>query len=166
MDSDGNSYWYINLPHFCLTRITQSFWIDHTPRILLIVVRASSTTTIHTVIRSQAGSWAVKALPEKTEAASHPFPRGSIVIDVKGRPCKADRKGLTVALSPPADTSEIKRSIWISAGAKGVRCAADITGERMGRIEWGNKIGKVEQVEVVQKNCRWLFYNSHTQSLR
>lgn len=120
-------------------------------------MRASSNTTVHTILRSQTGAWTVKPTPEKAEAASHPFSGGSIVISTKGYPVRADRDGLAAVLAAPSGPSESRRSIWISAGAKGVRCVADITGERLGRIEWGNKVGKVEQVEVVRKNGRLLF---------
>ncbi|KAK7695037.1 hypothetical protein QCA50_002225 [Cerrena zonata] len=140
-------------PVVSLTWTVTGTSVDHTPRILLIAVRASSATTIHTVLRSQTGAWSIKTPPEKTEAAPHPLPGGSIVINTKGYPCRADRNGLTVSLTPPTDPSEFKRSIWITAGSKGARCVADVTGEKLGRTEWGSKIGKVEQVEVIRKNA-------------
>ncbi|CAL1694488.1 unnamed protein product [Somion occarium] len=125
---------------------------DPTPRILLLIIRSSGTTNIHTITRSSTGSWSVKENPEKTDAASHPLPGGSFVIDAKGNGMKASRHALATALAPPSDPSQVKRGIWINAGARGVRCTADITGEKLGRAEWGSKIGKVEQVEVVHKN--------------
>lgn len=150
--STGTFFLYLFISH----RYSSNPHIDRTPRILLIAVRASSATTIHTVLRSQNGAWTVKTHPEKTEAASHPFPGGSIVINTTGYSCNADRNGLSVALTPPTNPSEVKRSIWVTAGSKGVRCVADITGEKLGRTEWGSKVGKVEQVEVVRKNGRLL----------
>jgi len=37
-------------------------------------------------------------------------------------------------------------------GAKGVRCIADITGERVGKADWNSKVGGVESVQIVEKS--------------
>lgn len=131
--------------------------LDLTPRILLIATRASGDTTIFTIERSQSGVWEVRENPETTEGFSNPIPGGSVVIDIKGNKYKADRNGLAAALA--GGEVERKRSIWINAGAKGVKCVGDITGDRLGKVEWGSKVGKVEQIAIVQKNGKFIFAN-------
>lgn len=43
-------------------------------------------------------------------------------------------------------------SFWVTAGAKGVKCVVDITGERIGRADWPSKAGRIENVVIVRKN--------------
>lgn len=120
---------------------------------LLVATRTSGSTTVLTISRSQSGAWDVQDSLETTDGSSNPIQGGSVVIDTKGNPYKADRSGLAVSLA--SGDVERKRSIWISAGAKGVKCVGDITGERLGKTEWGSKVGKVEQVAVVRKNSKF-----------
>ncbi|KAH8099770.1 lethal giant larvae like, C-terminal-domain-containing protein [Cristinia sonorae] len=127
---------------------------DPTYRVLLIATLESGSSTIYTLIRSQSGSWTVKNSPESAEATSHPIPGGSIVIDGKnGNRCRANRGGLATALASSLEDTEVRKTVWISAGAKGVKCTVNITGERIERVDWGSKVGKVERVEVVHKNA-------------
>lgn len=42
--------------------------------------------------------------------------------------------------------------IWVIAGAKGVRCFADVDGHRLGKADWGTKVGPVRNVEVVERD--------------
>lgn len=77
----------------------------------------------------------------------------SFVIDAKsGNRWRANRAGLASALSASDDDLEKGKIFWVSAGVKGVRCVVDITGERLARVEWPSKFGKVERVAIVQKN--------------
>lgn len=41
--------------------------------------------------------------------------------------------------------------LLVIAGSKGARCNVDITGDRLGKVEWNNKMGKVSSVQIVQK---------------
>jgi len=71
------------------------------------------------------------------------------VLDSKtGLQRKANRNRLAASLEPGAEA----HSIWITAGTKGVRCVSDITGERIGKAEWGNKVGSVQSVKVIERN--------------
>ncbi|KAI0783299.1 lethal giant larvae like, C-terminal-domain-containing protein [Abortiporus biennis] len=138
--------------------VTQLTWTvsgtasDLNPRIILIATYESGSATFYSVTRSSTGTWEVKEPHEFTEATSHPLSE-SIVIDAKtGVRCKANRDGLSIALNPPAP-EERRRTIWISAGAKGVKCTADLSGEKLGKIDWPatSKVGQVIRVEVIKK---------------
>ena len=130
-------------------------------RVLLIGVRASGFTGIFTLTRVEDGSWLVNPIPENTDTVAQPFPDGSFVLDAKsGRKCRANRGGLGAALSASSEDLEKGKTFWICAGVKGARCVVDITGERIARVEWPSKLGKVDRVSVIQKNgafvlCRW-----------
>jgi hypothetical protein len=63
---------------------------------------------------------------------------------------KADRSRLAASLQG-SDRNNLP-CLWIIAGAKGVRCNADITGKRVSKADWSNKVGGVESVQIVEKN--------------
>ncbi len=129
------------------------FSIDPELRVLLIAVGASGSASIYSLLRSSDGSWTVNHTPEVTEAVVQPIPNASFVLDCKsGKKCRADRAGLARALTSSPDDIEKGKTFWVSAGAKGVRCAVDITGERIAKVDWMSKAGKVERVSIVQKN--------------
>lgn len=116
-------------------------------------MRESGYTAIYTLSRSSAGDWTVNDIPETTEAMSHAIPGASFVINVKsGTKIKADRSGLAEVLGSSAEDATKKKSFWISAGAKGVKCVIDITGDRIGKADWPSKFGNVEKVAVVKKS--------------
>lgn len=72
-----------------------------------------------------------------------------------GARCKADKAHLTVAVeskgSPKAPEEGIKCLVLI-VGAKGARCLADLSDERIARVEWGHKAGNVVHAQVVERN--------------
>ena len=37
------------------------------------------------------------------------------------------------------------------AGEKGAKCVSGINGERIGKVEWGSKVGAVQAVQIVEK---------------
>lgn len=126
---------------------------DPTPRILLLAIHMSDATDIYTISRSSDGAWSVSDQRERTEAVNSPLPGGSFVIEAKnGRRCKAERNALMTALSPNPTEAVKGRYLWVSAGARGVKCVVDITGDRIGRADWPSKAGKVQQVCVIEKN--------------
>jgi len=89
--------------------------------------------------------------PVETDTLAHPVPHGSFVLDAKtGAPIKADRSRLAASLQ----TSDRNNApcLWITAGAKGVRCIAGITGERIGKADWSSKVGAVESVQIIEKS--------------
>lgn len=140
--------------------------LDPTPRVLLLVVRQSGSTDIYAMSRSPDGSWSISDQTEHAEGSSNPLPDASFVIDSKnGRRCKADGNGLITAMNPTSDPTK-GRYLWITAGTKGARCVVDITGDRLGRVEWPSKAGKVEKVSFVQKNGEMVFVLASTGALK
>ncbi|TCD68310.1 hypothetical protein EIP91_011169 [Steccherinum ochraceum] len=129
---------------------------DPSYRVLLIAAHDSGSSTVWTILRGQNSSWTVKDATESADAMSRPLPGGSIVVDSRtGNPCRANRGGLAtvMASSPDEFTSgEGRQTLWISAGARGVKCTVNVTGERVQRVDWNSKAGKVERVEVIHKN--------------
>lgn len=124
---------------------------------LLIATHDSGSSVVYSLLRAQNSSWMVKESTEAADAMSHPLPGGSVVIDSRtGNRWKANRNGLaTVMASLPEDSSHsegARKTIWVTAGAKGVKCVVNVTGERVERVDWSSKAGKVERVEVIHKN--------------
>jgi len=73
------------------------------------------------------------------------------VLDANtGVPIKADRSRLAASLQP-SDRNH-PHCLWVSVGSKGIRCIADITGDRVGKADWNNKVGGIENVQIVEKN--------------
>ena len=125
---------------------------DIFPRVRLLATRESGATTIYSLSRSDSGSWSVSEHRETTDGVSHTIPNASFVLDLKlGAARKADRSGLAEVIHSSAEEAVKGTSFWVTAGAKGVKCVLDITGERIGRAEWPSKIGKVENVTITRK---------------
>jgi hypothetical protein len=97
----------------------------------------------------------------ETETLAHPLRHGSFIIDANtGALIKADRSRLGASLQGSSRNNV--PYLWVTAGAKGVRCIADITGERVSKADWSNKVGGVESVQIVEKSgqqivhcCYW-----------
>lgn len=102
-----------------------------------------------TIIRDANSSWKIDADTKKTETVSNPLPGGCFVIESKkGAPIRATKEQLAQTLSTtPPETHRIV----VTAGTKGARCFADITGTRIAKTEWGNKIGNVQSAQIVEK---------------
>jgi len=89
--------------------------------------------------------------PVETETFSNPVPNGSFVVDANtGALIKADRSRLAASLQT-SDRNPI-HGLWVTVGSKGVRCIADITGERISKADWNNKAGEIENVQIIDKN--------------
>ncbi|RPD65083.1 hypothetical protein L227DRAFT_571522 [Lentinus tigrinus ALCF2SS1-6] len=116
----------------------------------LLCTADSGQITIYTLRYGAQSTWSIDAHPGASEGAAHPISGGSFVLDAKkGYPLRADRKGLTSVLQPGHTADSSSQCVWVSAGAKGVRCTLNVNGERVARTEWGSKVGTVVQVEVV-----------------
>lgn len=126
--------------------------LDAKLKVRLLVSRSSGLAQIINLGRSSGStSWVIDGDILETETLPSPIPCGSFVIDANnGGPLKADRRGLGAALRAPSDTHS--QSLWITTGAKGVRSIVNITGERVGKADWGTKAGVVESVQIVEKN--------------
>lgn len=126
----------------------------------MIAVRESGLSQVFTLSRpAGSGAWIVDGDPMEADGVVSPFAQGNFVLDSKsGFYWKADGSRLAASHQPtPAGV----HGIWIIAGAKGVRSVADITGDRIGKADWGTKVGTVQNVQIVEKSGK-----SFKQSLR
>lgn len=132
-----------------------SYHPDPIPRIRLIATTSSGTASIYTLSRSKSGTFAVPDSPSpvSVDAASHPLPSGSFVVDAKtGTRVAADRQGLSTVIEASGGQDVGRRVVWVSAGTKGARCASDLDGDKLGAASWPSKAGVVVGVDIVEKN--------------
>lgn len=129
---------------------------DATPRIRLVAVHASGMVQIYTLARDNNGAWSIPSAPPEVEGVPAPLKSGIFVLDAHtGAPCKADKAHLTVALdfkTSPKALEDSVRCLLLIVGAKGARCIADFSNERVARVEWGHKVGNVVRAQVVERN--------------
>ena len=133
---------------------------DTTPRIRLIATTSSGSASIYTLSRSKSGTFAIpeSPAPVSVDAASHPLPSGSFVVDAKtGARMAADRQGLATVIEASSGQDVGRRVVWVSVGAKGARCVADLDGEKLGAASWPSKAGAVVGVDIVEKNGMAVF---------
>ncbi len=128
--------------------------LDPEVRVRLIGIAGSGQTSIYTLEHKAPSSWTVVQPPVTVDGSARPVSGGSFVLDAKSgvrRP--ADRAGLAAILQKDEAIrgDSVPKNIWISAGAKGVRTALNVNGERIAKEEWGGKVGTVEHVEVVRR---------------
>lgn len=116
-----------------------------------MALRASGRYEIYTL--SQTGSpaqpWSCHGPISMDGGILHPLARGAFVVDSKsGIEWPASRSRLAAV-----DMSSGPRtpSILVMTGAKGARCFANLDGERVGKAEWGSKIGTIQCVQIVEK---------------
>ncbi|CCM03744.1 uncharacterized protein FIBRA_05890 [Fibroporia radiculosa] len=128
-------------------QVPQPFNWDFVPRIRLIASTSAGHTIVHTLTRSPSGAWTVSSSPKIIEASMYPIPGGSVGLSAALANDKLVDRGHEVD-----NNVKHKDCIWVSAGAKGVKCVADVDGERIARTEWGSKTGAVRRVEIVDKN--------------
>ncbi|KAI0003744.1 lethal giant larvae like, C-terminal-domain-containing protein [Russula compacta] len=131
-------------------------FVDATPRIRLVSVRASGLVQVYTLTRGENGVWSIPSAPSEAEGVPAPLNGGTFLLDAHtGAPCKADKAHLTVALEfrgSPRAPEESVRCLLLVTGAKGARCLADLGEERVARVEWGHKAGNVVRAQVVERN--------------
>ena len=128
---------------------------DPIPRIRLIAATPSGAASIYTLSRSKSGTFTVpdSPAPVSVDAASHPLPSGSFVIDAKtAARMAADRQGLSAVIEASSGKDVGRRVVWVSAGTKGARCVADLDGDNLGTSSWPSKAGAVVAVDIVEKN--------------
>jgi syntaxin-binding protein 5 len=85
-----------------------------------------------------------------------PIPNGTFVLDKKtGAPWRADRGRFAASFQNIAATDLSGRSIQpqcmlVTVGAKGARSSLNVNGEKIGKVEWGNKAGTVQTAQIVE----------------
>ncbi|KAF8808127.1 WD40 containing snare-dependent exocytosis protein [Phlegmacium glaucopus] len=116
----------------------------------LIVAYQSGHADIYTLVHSgNPVTWSIIDEPVPCKAVVDPLPNGTFVVDTKGVPVRADRKRLGASYQGvlPAGTQQ---SLMITVGAKGARCNLNIDGEKMGKAEWGSKVGLLQSAQIVE----------------
>ncbi|KAJ6503249.1 WD40 containing snare-dependent exocytosis protein [Mycena vitilis] len=137
-------------PITALTWTVATIENDPQLRIRLIVGYASDATEILTVLRdANSTSWRIDSEIKKVDTVANPLAEGTFVLDWKsGVPIHATREGLTKSMHPtPAET----HCILVTAGSKGAKSFSDLTGARIGKVDWGNKTGTVCSVQIIEK---------------
>ncbi|KAE9409115.1 hypothetical protein BT96DRAFT_953546 [Gymnopus androsaceus JB14] len=115
----------------------------------LIVGRSSGASQVFTFGRSADSSWV--PFGEVVKFDSPVQPMAMFVLNSKnGSPCGAYRSRLAASMDASRATPT-DQVLLVIAGSKGARCNVDITGDRLGKVEWNNKMGKVSSVQIVQK---------------
>ena len=94
-------------------------------------------------------TWGVLGEPVATHGVSEPLKEGVFVLDSK----TGARIGATGSLFAASYRSESPSSppILITVGAKGVRTYGNITGDRIGKADWGVRAGNAVAAQVVQR---------------
>ncbi|KAJ7109928.1 lethal giant larvae like, C-terminal-domain-containing protein [Mycena epipterygia] len=136
-------------------KITSLTWtvatIENDPqlRIRLIVGYTSGATEVLTIIRDTNSPWRIDTEIKKVETVTNPLPGGTFILDWrKGVSIQANKEQLAQSFHPtPPET----HCILVTAGTKGARCFADITGTRISKTDWGNKVGNVRSAQIVEK---------------
>ncbi|KAJ6621080.1 lethal giant larvae like, C-terminal-domain-containing protein [Mycena sp. CBHHK59/15] len=123
---------------------------DSQLRIRLIVAYTSGATEILTIVQdANSSTWKTDPEIKKAEGAANPLPGGTFLLDSKNAAlCNATRDRLAQSFKPTASDTHC---LFVTAGSKGARCFADITGTRIGKTDWGNKVGTVLNAQVVEK---------------
>lgn len=83
-----------------------------------------------------------------------PLPDCTFVLDTKsGAPSRADPAKLAMVFkNEKFAVDEGPRCLLVSVGAKGVRVNADVNGEKVGKVDWGSKVGSVVCAQIVAHN--------------
>ncbi|KAF5385371.1 hypothetical protein D9615_001225 [Tricholomella constricta] len=122
---------------------------DPEQRVRLVAMRASGQYQIYTLTQTDSStqSWVCEGPITADGGVSQVLPRGAFVIDSKsGAGVTANRSRLAGAgygqKTPP---------VLVMVGTKGARCFANLNGERIGKVDWGSKVGTIQGVQIVEK---------------
>jgi len=123
-------------------------------RIRLIALYASGLHEIYTITQSGGSAVWICEGPISTEGVVNPLSQGNFIIDCKsGNKWKADRTRLSE--STHSTTTAIPRCAFVTCGAKGAKCFANINGEQIAKTEWGSKIGVIQGAQIVERLGEW-----------
>lgn len=126
----------------------------------LIVGHQSGHAEVYTLVHSgNQSSWSIAGESVATKVTPDPIAGGTFVLDSKsGIQCKADRTRLAASLKGTNNARD-SHCILVSVGSKGARTSIDITGEKIGKVDWGNKIGSVQGACIVEHTGQSLCYS-------
>ncbi|KAG6829267.1 hypothetical protein H0H87_012084 [Tephrocybe sp. NHM501043] len=129
---------------------SQHFSLDPERNVRLIVAKASGHYDIYTLYQTgmSAQPWKCEGPVTVDGGISHAIPRGLFVIDGK-KGLKLSASHINLALAGPGGPKV--PSILVMVGAKGAKSFANLNGERLGKVEWGHKVGEVIGVQIIEK---------------
>ncbi|KAF6766707.1 lethal giant larvae like, C-terminal-domain-containing protein [Ephemerocybe angulata] len=119
-------------------------------RVRLLISRHSGSLEVLTLVPSGTpATWGVEKEPTIIRGVSEPLPEGSFVLDSKS----GSQRGATGSLFASAldHQSSSSPSLLVTVGAKGARAYANITGERIGKADWGVRAGNALAAQVVKR---------------
>lgn len=122
-------------------------------RVRLITVHRSGEAEVHTLKYSTNPiSWSVVGEPTVFKASPDPVRNAAFVLDLKtGSFLKADRERLSASITSVKNQTPVSAQCFLVAvGTKGARSILDVTGEKIGKVEWGHKFGNVETAQVIE----------------
>ncbi|KAH9486242.1 hypothetical protein JR316_0000306 [Psilocybe cubensis] len=117
----------------------------------LIAGHQSGHAEVYTLVHSgNHSSWSIAGEPMVAKVMPDPITGGTFVLDSKsGAQCKVDRTRLGAAMKG-TNSSRDSHCILVSVGVKGARTTVDITGAKVGKVDWGNKHGSVQDARIVE----------------
>lgn len=93
------------------------------------------------------GEWMVETKPPTFANDSLSHPLATFIIDpMTGNELLPTSESLQASMRPPADDSKAKEAhcLWIAASKKSIRCAVNINGERVAKVELdGDELSEV-----------------------
>lgn len=117
----------------------------------LISVHESGTSYVYKLARKPGSSSYSFVEAVTTETLPNLFDNSSFVIDSKtGALMRADKAMFAVALQQD-DSVAANSCFWVTASAQGAECRVDITGTRVGRVNWDAK-QNIIHASLVERN--------------
>ena len=133
---------------------------DPRPHVRLIAVPKTGNAEIYTLIYSGTPAvWTVLSEITFCKAAPDGLPNCTFVLDSKsGAQLRTEPARLVMTFrAEQAPVEKGTKCLLVSVGAKQVRVAANVNGEKVGKVELGGKFGTVVSSQVVEHN-RMLVY--------
>ncbi|PPQ79397.1 hypothetical protein CVT25_002667 [Psilocybe cyanescens] len=123
---------------------------DSSISVRLVAGQQSGHAEVYTLVHSgNSSSWTIVGEPVAAKVMPEPIADGTFVLDGKtGAQCKADRTRLAASLKGTSTPGS--QCVLVAVGAKGARTSVNITGQKTGKVEWGNKIGSVQGAFIVE----------------
>lgn len=122
--------------------------LDRTFKLRLITVRQSGSVQVYTFTEFE-GKWKYdKEVVKSDTSAGVLLHNGSFIVDGKsGIPWGANRQRSRIIGQPAGEA----HGCFITVGSKGVRCNIDVTGERVGKVDWPDYAKRIVNVQVIDK---------------
>lgn len=134
---------------YTLILVSLTPFLDPQLAVRLIAAHQSGHAEIYTLSHSGSPvSWSVSSESVPCKAMSDPTPESIYIMDRRtGARWKADRARLSSSLK---GSSAEAQCFLVTVGAKGARSTLNINGEKIGKVEWGNKVGTALSSQIVE----------------